>query len=971
MSRVSGGRGTDVRLFGPFRLDVGEQRLWKGNDELKIRRKPFAILRFLTENPLHLVTQEEVVEAVWGKIAMSESLLRTHMSEVRRVLGEGAIETVVGRGYRFLLEVGAERLPTSMPKNVEAPATTASLVGRSEEMDFLRQAFETVLDQQRRVLFVTGDPGIGKTTLIDAFLAHIAAPQGAMIVTGSCVEQFGTGEAYLPVLAALGAACRAPDGGRIVDLLGRHAPTWLVQMPGLVTDENLQALHLRIQGATQGRMLRELAEAFEVLAAERPLILVLEDMQWSDRSTTDLVAMLGARREPARVLVIVTCRQAELTKGDGLAKVMAELSARKQALTLHLETFSETAVTDYLAQRFSNPRFLGELASTIHGMTGGNPLFTVAVVDDLESRGMIRHVDGGWQLIAKVAEVASRRPDTVRQLIDIQIDRLSSNEQRILEAASVFGVQFPAGCVAQVLELPADDVDTLCEALASEQRFLRFVGTEPWPDETIQSLYGFVHALYRDAALARIPSATRRAWHRRVAEAMEAGYGERSEVVAGELAIHFDEARVIRKAVRYYCLAGERAMRRFGRAEALTQLNRARALLAKLPDSDDSDHAELAVLKYLGPAIIALQGTQDPLLEQTFARTAELARKLGDDRGLLAALLGRQRCHFVRGELSKVEHYEAEVAEVLERLDDPVAAAEATVVACSARLFRGQLAAARRPLTEACTVLDAAESDTARIVNAPVVGLWSGHVVVLAWLGGAPDEAMTLAGKMLSRVGVLRDPFHLVTALTITALAHMWRREPEKTLEVARRALQVAREVGSPVWQGRAMSLHHWAATVLEPQTAKAHFEELSSTLSGLLEAGPYGRTAFTPCVARVYAVAGHADRALRELDDALAFVEVSDERAWSSELHRLRGELLADVDPAEAQRALARALEISRQQGARSFELRAELTLAKLDRGAKKRARIEELRRVYVSFAEGFGTGDLIEAKALLDASK
>jgi DNA-binding winged helix-turn-helix (wHTH) protein len=840
MSRVSGGPGTDVRCFGPFRLDVGEQRLWKGDDELKLRRKPFAILRFLTENPLHLVTQEEVVAAVWGKIAMSESLLRTHMSEVRRVLGEGAIETVVGRGYRLLLEVGAERLPAGLARTVEAPAAAASLVGRGEEMDLLRQAFEAALDRQRRVLFVTGDPGIGKTTLIDAFLAQIAAPQGATIVTGSCVEQFGTAEAYLPVLAALGAACRAPDGGRMVDLLGRHAPMWLAQMPGLVTDENLQALHLRIQGATQGRMLRELAEAFEVLAAERPLILVLEDMQWSDRSTTDLVAMLGARREPARVLVIATCRQAELTKGDGLAKVIAELSARRQALTLHLETFSAAAVADYLAQRFSHPRFLAELASTIHGMTGGNPLFTVAVVDDLESRGMIRPVDGAWRLVAKVAEVASRRPDTVRQLIDIQIDRLGANEQRILEAASVFGAQFPAGCVAQVLDLPADEVDTFCEGLASEQRFLRFVGSQPWPDGTIQSLYGFAHALYRDAALARIPTAIRRAWHRRVAEGMEAGYGERSAVVAGELAIHFDEARIIGQAVRYYCLAGERAMRRFGRADALTQLNRARELLAQLPDSDDADHAELAVLKYLGPAIIALQGTQDPLLEQTFARTAELARRLGDDQGLLAALLGRQRCHFVRGELAKVEPYESEVAEVLARLDDPVAAAEATVVACSARLFRGQLAAARRPLIEACTVLDAAESDTARIVNAPVVGLWSGHLVVLTWLGGAPDEALTLAARMLSRAGVIRDPFHLVTALTITALAHMWCREPGKTLATARRALQVAREVGSPVWQGRAMSLHHWAATVLDPRTAKAHCAELSSTLSGLLEAGPY-----------------------------------------------------------------------------------------------------------------------------------
>jgi adenylate cyclase len=244
-------------------------------------------------------------------------------------------------------------------------------------------------------------------------------------------------------------------------------------------------------------------------------------------------------------------------------------------------------------------------------------------------------------------------------------------------------------------------------------------------------------------------------------------------------------------------------------------------------------------------------------------------------------------------------------------------------------------------------------------------------LVVLTWLRGAPDEALTLARQMLARVGVLRDPFHLVTALTITALTHMWRREPEATLETARRALQVAREVGSPVWLGRAMSLHHWAATVLQPESAKAHFEELSSTLSSLLGAGPYGRTAFTPCVAQVYAAAGYVDRALLELNQGLDFVERSEERAWSSELHRLRGELLADIDAAEAQRAVATALEISRQQGARSFELRAELSLAKLERGAKKRARLEELRRGYASFADGFGTGDLVEAKALLDASE
>jgi DNA-binding winged helix-turn-helix (wHTH) protein len=783
-----------VRLFGPFRLDVAEERLWKGGEELKLRRKPFAILRFLTANPLRLVTQEEVVEAVWGKIAMSESLLRTHISEVRRVLGESAIETVVGRGYRFLLRVDAEKPATSQPAHVEVPPIAATLVGRGGEMDFLRQVFETALDQRRQVVFVTGDPGIGKTALTDAFLAEIVAPVGALIARGWCVEQFGTGEAYLPVLAALGALCRGPDGEHITDLLGRQAPTWLAQMPGLVTDANLRALHLRIQGATQARMLRELAEALDIIAAERPVVLVLEDMHWCDPSTTDLVAMLGARREPARVLVIATCRPAELTKGDGLAKVIAELTAHKRALALPLETLSETAVDEYLAQRFRGSRFPEGLAATIHRMTGGNPLFALAVVDDLESRGMIRSVGVGWQLEVSVAEVASRRPDTVRQLLDIQIDRLSALEQRILEAGSQVGAQFAAGSVGHALELSADEVDSVCESLANERRFLRFVRAEPWPDGTIQSHYEFVHALYRDAAVARVPSATRRIWHLRVAEGLEVVHAGSADAIAAELAIHFEEAQVIAKAVRYYCAAGERAMRRFGREEAQAHYVRARALVSRLPASDEAARAELVVLKHIGPAIIALQGFQDPLLEQTFTRAAELARNLGDDRGLLAALLGLQRWHFLRGELAKIERHEGEVAEVLSRLSDPTAAAEATALSFSARLFRGQLATARGPLDEACQVLDDAWRDPARAVTAPVVGYAAGHMVVLSWLRGAPDEAIARSSKMLARAESLRNPFHLSTALTITALAHKWRGEPEKAFELGRRALQVARD---------------------------------------------------------------------------------------------------------------------------------------------------------------------------------
>jgi DNA-binding winged helix-turn-helix (wHTH) protein len=523
-SRERDDRRPDVRLFGPFRLDLRDERLWRGDRELKLRRKPFAILRCLAERPRRLVTRKEVIETVWGQIAMCDSLCRTHIGEIRRVLGEEVVETVVGRGYRFLLDVTAERRATPSVRLVEGPPT-ARLVGRGGEMALLRGVFERTLQEERQMVFVTGDSGIGKTRLVDAFLAQTAVPHGALIVSGSCVEQSGEGEAYQPILAALGAACRGPYGETIVEVLGRHAPTWLAQMPGLVPDEDLQGLLLRVQGATRTRMLRELAGAFDVLAGEGPLVLVLEDVQWADQATVDLLATLGGRREASRAVVIATCRRAELRKGEGLAKTIAQLAARRQALPLHLESWPETAVAEYLTLRFPRNRFPNELAATLHQMTRGNPLLTIAVVDDLERCRVIRGVGGACRLSAGLADVAGRRPDTARQLLDAQMDRLDADEQRILEAASVSGLQFSVGAVACALALSADYVDSVCEGLAINGRFLQLVKAETWPDGTLQSTYGFVHALCRDAAQARVRSATRRVWHRRTAEGFRAVSG--------------------------------------------------------------------------------------------------------------------------------------------------------------------------------------------------------------------------------------------------------------------------------------------------------------------------------------------------------------------------------------------------------------------------------------------------------------
>jgi predicted ATPase/DNA-binding winged helix-turn-helix (wHTH) protein len=964
MSHESGARGADVRLFGPFRLDVGEQRLWKGGEELKLRRKPFAILRFLTSNPLRLVTQEEIVEAVWGRIAMSESLLRTHISELRRTLGEGAIETVVGRGYRFLLGVEATKPASHPPKHVETLPIAAHLVGRTGEMGALQTVFESTRDHRRQVVFVTGEPGIGKTALTDAFLAEIAAPSGALIARGSCVEQFGTGEAYLPVLAALGAVCREADGERIVDLLGRHAPTWLAQMPGLVRDENLHALHLRVQGATQARMLRELAEAFDVIAAERALVLVLEDMQWSDRSTTDLVAMLGARREPARVLVIATCRPAELTKGDGLAKIVAELEAHKQAVTLRLETLSEAALREYLAQRFVHSRFPEALAGTIHAMTGGNPLFTIAVIDDLESRGMIRPVGAGWQLEVSVADVASRRPDTVRQLLDIQIDRLSPIEQRILEVASLVGAQFAAGSVGHALDLPADEIDSVCEGLANERRLLEYAGTETWPDGTIQSRYAFLHALFQHAALARTSAASARMRHRKIAERLEAGYVGHEEEVAGELAVHFELGQMSTKAGRYHVLAGERAARRWGYKEAAEHLERARALLEGTPESRDRDVLELRVSLNHGWSVFQANGREDvaiPLME----RAKELAGRLEDSASLGEALIRLQTMHLVQGNLSEATNEAAALAPVLDHVPDAALRVLAKELEATTVLLHGRFDEARRLLGD-LGVFGAEDDETAmEAAHAHLVALSMGSFAL--WLVGEPDRALALSRRAQRVTERAYDPFdhEQVAMMAEGALLHAWRREPAPASELAKRALAISERRAFAKWQGRAELILRWAEAEVAPTLPLARIEEL---VSKPWEMGSVGRTMHATLFVAMCARLGRAERALEVIANMLATIERTDERWLEPELHRLRGEVLkARNDVAGAERSIATAIEIARKQGSRSLQLRATVSLHALASGAKKKRAREDVATLLSVITEGHETPDLLDARAIV----
>lgn len=258
----------DVR-FGPFQLNWRDERLWREGEAIVLRPKSFAVLRYLLERPGRAVEKEDLLQAVWPGLAVSEAVLTVCVSELRRALGDESqapqyIETVHRRGYRFIgpIRERESHPPAEHPSEALPPS---QMVGRQAALRQLQHWFVQAQRGQRRVVFVSGEAGIGKTTLVDTFLEQIAVTEGLWLGQGECVEHYGAGEAYLPVLAALGRLCRAPGGARLVELLSQQAPTWMVQMPALLNGTEWSAVQGRVVASTQERMLRELAEALDAM----------------------------------------------------------------------------------------------------------------------------------------------------------------------------------------------------------------------------------------------------------------------------------------------------------------------------------------------------------------------------------------------------------------------------------------------------------------------------------------------------------------------------------------------------------------------------------------------------------------------------------------------------------------------------------------------------------------------------------
>jgi DNA-binding winged helix-turn-helix (wHTH) protein/tetratricopeptide (TPR) repeat protein len=963
---VTTSRATTVTFAG-FRLDPDTESVWRDAEEIRLRPKTFAVLRYLCERARRLVTKEELLGAMWPDVSVSEAALTVCVGEIRRVLGDDArtprlIETVHRRGYRF---IGS----TSAGPRAEGEPAPPAVVGRERELGLLRSALERAARGERQVVFVTGEPGIGKTALVETFLDGVAN-RGLRLARGQCLDHYGAGEGYLPVFDAMSRLARGAGGETVVAALGRHAPSWLVQMPGVVGAEAAKALQPRVMGMTRERMLREMAEAIETLAADQPLIVLLEDLHWSDPSTLDLVAAVARRREPARLLLIGTYRPVDvIVRGHPLRGIAQQLGIHGASHEVSLSLLSEADVRRYLTGRFGGD-IGARLAAVTFGRTDGLPLFMVNVVDSLVRQGLVVEIGGRWELLAAEADVATAVPTSLRQMIEQQLAVLAPDEHRLLESASVAGSAFPAASLAAALDENVETVEDRCEALCRREQFIVSNGVEEWPDGTATARYRFLHALYQDVLYQRLPPSRRVGFHRRIAEREEVGYHDRPSERASVLAVHFEQARDWPRALRYHRLSADGALQRCAFREAMEHLNRALHLLETVPDPDERDAIELELQAKLGPIVFTQHGTSAPEAEPVFARLRELAERRGDPRRLYLGLWGLSFIKYGRGRWAEACAMGRQLLALSEQWKNEVGQREARQILWLTLIGMGDAREALVHLEHGPRLYDFDRDGARTVLNATYgagTSPWD-NTAVARWILGYPAMALTALREGSAHAMRLDHPPTFVIHLSYAAWVHYYRGDLAEAQDCARRAIAMARAHGLA-------GFGDIGEVVLACAGRSSEGRPTLADLFGRVCSASNRRLASTTIVclcalARAAIDAGDADLGEEILD---ATPEELRSGFFAPEMERLRGELLlARGRRDEAEPRFRRAIDVARARAERSLELRAATSLARLlaTKGKRSEAR-RLLREIYGWFSEGLDTADLRLARAALDDLK
>ncbi len=947
--------------FGEFRIDPLNASLSRTEQVLALSPKAFDVLVYFCTNPGRLISKDELLDAVWPRRFVSEGVLKNTIQELRKTLGDDPkfpsfIETVHRRGYRFIAEVRDDQVFENHT-TLFAPVSKL-VVGREALLTCIEQAMQRVLGGHTETIFLSGEPGIGKTTLIQTFTER--ASVNAICVQGQCVEQYGQGEPYLPLLEAINQLARQ-SGEDSVHMLRRYAPTWLAQLPWLIAETDRTSLQCEAQGATKDRMLRELGEFFERWSEVHPTVLVIEDLHWSDHATLDAVNYLARSKNNVRLMLLGSYRQAEVSQREHPFKTLRdELLLHGDNLDLQLGLLSKDDVSQYLKARFCDREFPSTLAETLFQRTEGLPLFLVSIADEMERSN------------CDYSQVLVTIPDGLMRLIELQLDRLGDNEKPWLEVAAVCGDSFVVETLADVTETAAIDIEHWCELQVRTHRMLRHANQDTAYDAGCIGSYSFIHAYYQEQAYKRIPPMKKALLHSRIGKQLEAAYGSRAKEIAAELAVHFERGGVYERATHYLFLAAQNALSRHATHEAATLLQRSLELLdAHMPEEAEFQQRRLAILNLLPPALIAIRGYGMPELDGMYRRAQELATGLGDMRMQFFALYGMWMFHLARGELDLALDIAEQLSAQAKNSRDHVQSLSAYLALGTTLMFLGrhQLADGHFEQGKAhAAELGAACDQLAHIFGQdPLASLLAMQAITAQTLGDL-DRALTLIDIACQRADALAHPYTKAYLLFCRIWFYRDRGEPQKVQEYLGEFEQQSAIHGFPVMVNTVRIFSGWAAVVLSRDATGIDLIELAITLLGAFGTR-LTKTVYYQQLADACFRLGQYEDSLRATDLALAEVEFSGERRYEAETWRLRGELLKRLENQHSdtpEQCFEKALAIAHKQQARLLELRIATSLARMHEPPAANA-IQRLRDIYTQFTEGLETPYLLDAQSLL----
>jgi len=911
--------------FACFRLDARTGELWRDGVEAKVTPRAAAVLALLAERAQQLVTKRELFDRIWDGMAVGDDALTSCIQELRGTLGDDArrpkyIETLHRRGYRLMVPVTADASGSGTPAVTTEPAPTR-LVGRGAELAELSRCFAAALSGHRQVVFVTGEPGIGKSALADEFVEQLRPDGDVRIAHGQCVDHHGVGEPYLPLIEALTRLASASDGNDVRGILAERAPSWLAQMPSLWSHAKRDTLEARGR-STRERMLRELTEAVEAIAARRPLLLRLEDVHWSDASTLDWLAHVARRPEPARLMLLATFRPANTAAiRAGLDDVVAEMAVHGLCREIALSPLELQAVEAYLQARLGDRHETApvrNLAPILLERTGGNPLFMVSIVNQLAQLDAAAAMPGAMGAI----------PHDVRRFIERQIDELDESERNLLAAASVIGRTFVTAAVAAALDTDVEPVEADCARLARQGVFVLKSDSATWPDGTVTELYAFRHDLYRELLYERLSATKRAQGHARVGRRLETAWHGRLDVVAAELAEHFERGNELARAIPHHQRAAAKALRRSANQEAIGHLRRALDSIDHVLDENERTRVEVELRVGMGAAYMAMRGFGAPEVLEAYSRAEALCERLGERVDLFPAIWGQWMFRTGRGETAISRRLGARLLGLADRYDDAGLKIQAHHAMWSTSFVCGEL-------TQACAHARSGLALFNAKVHQAMASNYGNHdagccarnfsAMALA-LAGDDDGAQAMIDQSVAAARNLGDPFSLALTLYFTAAAAQMLGDVTLASENSALCAELAAEHGLAQPQAWSMGVAGWcAAENGDPVRGAVLATQAVATMRAIQSRHflPYLYGLLT----QVHLLAGQYDDAMKAGEDGIAIAKATGEHFYSAELHRLRGELLTRMssgDHAEAESSFRTAIEIARGQGARTLERRA-----------------------------------------------